>query len=109
MVLAVGTGRALIALPKANRPRGGGVSSAKAEGYPASRHGDFPLRREVMFIFRKPAFHLGTDSTCHLHLYPHVRAVDMGKRVFRRYCSDFCGEIEEPAVAGCSFIVLLCR
>ena len=47
MVLAVGTGRAL---PKANRPRGGGVSSAKAEGYPASRHGDFPLRRGVMFI-----------------------------------------------------------
>ena len=51
MVLAVGTGRALRALPKANRPRGGGVSSAKAEGYPASRHGDFPLRRGVMFIF----------------------------------------------------------
>ena len=52
MVLAVGTGRALRALPKANQPRGGGgVSSAKAEGYPASRHGDFPLRRGVMFIF----------------------------------------------------------
>ena len=51
MVLAVGTGRALRALPKANRPRGGGVSSAKAEGYPASRHGDFPLRHGVVFIF----------------------------------------------------------
>ena len=51
MVLAVGTGRALRALPKANQPRGEGViSSAKAEGYPASRHGDFPLRRGVMFM-----------------------------------------------------------
>ena len=30
--------------------QGGGVSSAKAAGYPARRHGDFPLRRGVMFI-----------------------------------------------------------
>ena len=51
MGLAVGTGWALRALPKVNRPRGGGVSSAKAEGYLASRHGDFPLRRRVMFIY----------------------------------------------------------
>ena len=38
------------ALPKVNRPRGSGVSSAKAEGYLASKHGDFPLRRGVLFI-----------------------------------------------------------
>ena len=59
MVLAVGTGRALRALPKAKQPRGGGVSSAKAEGYPASRHGDFPLRRGVMFIFSTMMLRLG--------------------------------------------------
>ena len=69
MVLAVGTGRALRALPKANQPRGGGgVSSAKAEGYPASRHGDFPLRRGVMLNTNIPKVVIIVDIV-HIGIY----------------------------------------
>ena len=50
VVLAAGTGRALEGTAEGQLTQGGGVSSAKAEGYLASRHGDFPLLRGVMFI-----------------------------------------------------------
>ena len=55
MVLAGGTGRTLIegtTVGQTTQGREWCFIGLEAAGYPASRHGDFPLRRGVMFMLQ---------------------------------------------------------